>query len=62
MTKTDLQAWRAMLVKVRDARRGARGQEEDARRGSSAAKPAAEFGARYGKGMIKADMLIEAIW
>ena len=61
MSKTDLQAWRAMLVKVRDniAALAAKKKTLDE---IKAAKPTAEFDARYGQGMIKADMIIEMIY
>ena len=61
MTKADLVAWRAMLVKVRDSVAALAAKKKTLDE-IKAAKPAAEFDARYGQGMIKADMLIEAIY
>lgn len=56
-SKADLQAWRDMLAtvtqRIKDARRA--GQSDDQIR---AAKPAADFDARYGNGFIKAEQFV----
>ena len=60
-TKADLQAWRDMLVKLRD-RVAALAAQKKTLEEIKAAKPTAEFDAARGQGMIKPDMLVEMIY
>jgi cyclase len=60
MTKADLQAWRDMLVKLRD-RVAALAAEHKTLDEIEAAKPTAEFDAKR-DGMIKPDMIVETIY
>jgi cyclase len=58
--RADLQAWRDMLVQVRD-RVGKLVAAKKTLDEIKAAKPTAEFDARWGQGYIKADDLVEAV-
>jgi cyclase len=60
-TRADLVAWRAMLVTIRDqiAKLAAANKTLDQ---IKAAKPTAEFDARWGQGMIKPDVLVELVY
>jgi cyclase len=61
MGRADLQAWRDMLVQVRD-RVGKLVAAKKTLEEIKAAKPTAEFDARWGQGYIKADDLVEAVF
>jgi hypothetical protein len=61
MTKADLAAWRDMLVKVRDNVAALAAQKKTLEQ-IKAAKPTAAFDARWGQGMIKADMVVETVY
>ena len=61
MTKADLQAWREMLVKVRD-RIAALAAQKKTLDEIKAAKPTAEYDAKFGQGFIKPDMFVETIY
>lgn len=61
MGRADLQAWRDMLVQVRD-RVGKLVAGKKTLEQIKAAKPTAEFDARWGQGYIKADDLVEAVY
>jgi cyclase len=59
--KADLQAWRDMLATIRDrvvaAAAGGKSLDD-----VKAAKPSAEFDAKWGQGMLKPDQLVELIF
>ncbi|HEY2731656.1 MAG TPA: MBL fold metallo-hydrolase [Polyangia bacterium] len=61
MTKADLAAWRDMLVKIRDDVAALAAQKKTLDE-IKAAKPTAAFDARWGQGMIKADMIVETVY
>jgi glyoxylase-like metal-dependent hydrolase (beta-lactamase superfamily II) len=61
MTKADLAGWHEMLIKLRDRVADLAGQKKSLD-DIKAAKPAAEFDARFGQGMIKADYVVETIY
>jgi len=58
MTKADLKAWRDMLVTVRDRINKLIAQKKTLEQ-IKAAKPTAEFDARWGQGMVNGDLLVE---
>jgi len=59
--KADVQAWREMLVKIRD-RVAALAAQKKTLEEIKAAKPTAEFDAARGQGMIKPDMVVEMVY
>jgi cyclase len=61
MGRADLQAWRDMLVQVRD-RVGKLVAAKKTLEQIKAAKPIAEFDAKWGQGFIKADDLLDAVY
>jgi glyoxylase-like metal-dependent hydrolase (beta-lactamase superfamily II) len=61
MTKADLVAYRQMLVEARD-RIGKLMAAKKTVDEIKAAKPMADFDARWGQGFIKSDLLIEEVW
>jgi cyclase len=60
-TRVDLQAWRDMLVKIRD-RVAALAAQKKTLDEIKAAKPTAEFDAKWAQGMIKADTVVELVY
>jgi glyoxylase-like metal-dependent hydrolase (beta-lactamase superfamily II) len=61
MGRADLQAWRDMLIQVRD-RVGKLVAGKKTLEQIKAAKPTAEFDAKWGQGFIKADDLVDAVY
>jgi len=61
MTKADLKAWRDMLVTVRDRLNKMVAQKKTLEQ-IKAAKPTAEFDARWGQGMINGDTLMDSAY
>jgi len=61
MTKAELTAWRDMLVTLRDRLNKMIAQKKTLEQ-IKAAKPTAEFDARWGQGMINGDVLIESAY
>jgi len=61
MTKADLKVWRDMLVTVRDRLNKMIAQKKTLEQ-IKAAKPTAEFDARWGQAVVNGDMLVESAY
>ena len=61
MGRADLVAWREMLIQIRD-RIGKLVAQHKTLDEIKAAKPTADFDARWGQGFIKAEMLVESVY